>query len=308
MSEEEVHSVSREIALLSAVSWEERRAVLLEFLEQSGKPDLLEGGGLERVQSILLSAFGPEGGRRIADRLAKSMNPEAATGSELLRKADPGTLAKVMNSENPQTIALVLCQLDGDQAAQFLRSLPTELRPEVARRAAALDKISPEVLQRVTRSVHVRLRAMGDSPLQAFGGVRVVADLLNRVDPAEAEAILEKINQENPQLDEEIRRLMFVFEDLLKVSPDGVRALMARVDRKILTVALKGSSPQLRKHFMSLMSSRASEMLVEDMQALGPVRIKDVSDAQQKVIATAKQMEAEGQIALRGAGEQEFVE
>jgi flagellar motor switch protein FliG len=213
-----------------------------------------------------------------------------------------------MNSENPQTIALVLCQLDGDQAAQFLRSLPTELRPEVARRAAALDKISPEVLQRVTRSVHVRLRAMGDSPLQAFGGVRVVADLLNRVDPAEAEAILEKINQENPQLDEEIRRLMFVFEDLLKVSPDGVRALMARVDRKILTVALKGSSPQLRKHFMSLMSSRASEMLVEDMQALGPVRIKDVSDAQQKVIATAKQMEAEGQIALRGAGEQEFVE
>ena len=307
MPEDEVHAVSREFAVLSAVSQEERDTVLQEFLEHSGNRGALEGGGFERVQSILLSAFGPEGGKRIADRLAESMNP-APSSAELLRKADPVNLAKVMQAENPQTIALVLCQLEAEPAAQFLRSLEPDLRAEVARRAAALDQVSSEVLSRVALSVHSRLRAVDESPLQAFGGVRVVADLLNRVDSGEAEAILEKINEESPQLDQEIRRLMFVFEDLLKVSPDSLRALVGRLDRKVLTVALKGSSPELKKHFMSLMSTRASEMLLEDMQALGPVRIKDVGDAQQNIIATVKQMEADGQMVLRGGGAQEFVD
>ncbi|MBS1856924.1 MAG: flagellar motor switch protein FliG [Acidobacteria bacterium] len=306
MSEEEVRTVSRELAVLPPLDREEQDRVLREFLDSSGRRGLIDNGGFQKVNSILVSAFGPEAGKRLADQLLESMHPEPSS-RDLLRQADPDVLARVVQSEHPQTIALVLCQLETAAAAQFLRALPAELKPEVTRRAASLEQVSPEVLERLTRSIRGKLSAASGASFQAFGGVRTVADLLNQVDADEAEQILQTIGAENPQLDQEIRRLMFVFDDLINVSPDSLRALVGRLDRKVLTVALKGSNPELKKKFTSLMSSRAAEMLAEDMQALGPVRIKDVEEAQQKIIATVKQMEADGLLSVRG-GAEEFVE
>jgi len=307
LSESEVRQVIRELSTLSSVSREERTAVLQEFVERASPQYALCAGGFERARSVLLSAFGPETGKHLVEDLTQSIHPEPAP-IEVLRKADPDHLAKIIHAEHPQVIALVLCQLDTAPAAQLLEALPSALRPEIARRAAALDQIAPEVLERIAKSIVSRLSAASSSGLQSSGGVRTVAELLNRMDPSATTEILTSIAADDTNLDQSIRYLMFVFEDFLKLRPEALRTLLGRLDKKLLTVALKGSSPALKKHFTSLMSTRAAEMLNEDMQALGPVRIKDVEEAQQKIVAMAKQPQAEGLISLQSGGSEEFVE
>jgi flagellar motor switch protein FliG len=213
----------------------------------------------------------------------------------------------VVRGEHPQTVALILCHLGTAHAAELLRALPAEVRSDVVRRMAALDQISPEVVNRIAKLVGTKLRVLGDSSLEAYRGVRAVAEVLNRVDSEMSENILETINSEDAGTAQAIRDLMFVFDDFLKVSADSVRTIVGKVDRKTLTMALKGSSPTLRDHFTSLMSSRAAEMLGEDMEALGPVKIKDVLDSRQQIVAIARQLQADGAISLQAAGAEEFI-
>jgi flagellar motor switch protein FliG len=307
LSAEEVHEVARELSNLSHVSNDDRASVLQEFVEMAGNQDMACVGGFEHARSALVSAFGAETGMRMAEKL---VDPTKLGSSpiDMLRRADPEYLAKVIHSEHPQVVALVLCQLDTTAAARLLSALPPELRPDVTRRAAALDQVSPEVLDRIARSITAKLESVTASSLLPSGGVRVVAELLNQVDPSTTDEILTSIGAEDPQLDQAIRHLMFVFEDLLQISQDSLRTLLGRIDKKLLTTALKGSTPALKKHFTSLMSSRAADMLNEDMQALGPVRIKDVEEAQQKIVATAKQLQSEGVVSLKSGAAEEFVE
>jgi len=201
-----------------------------------------------------------------------------------------------------------MCHLGTQQAAKLLSELPGPLRSDVARRMASMDQISPEVVNRIAKIIGGKLRLGGESSLEAYGGVRAVAELLNQVDNTATEEILETIGNEDPTLGQTIRNLMFVFDDLLNLSQDSMRSLIGRIDRKLLTTALKGASPKIKGHFTSLMSTSAKEMLDEDMQALGPVRIRDVEESQQKIIAAARQLETEGVISLSAAGAGEFVE
>jgi len=307
LTEEEVHDVTREISQLGKPAPYEGDSVLKDFLAAAENPQALSSGGVGYATSVLMAAFGQENGKRMAERMLKPAGPEPST-VDSLRKADPQQLAKIVLREHPQTIALILCQLGTTNAARLLASLPESLRAQVARRMASLDKVSPEVIQRLANAIGAKLRLIGESSLESCGGVRAVAELLNRVEPAASEGILEQMGEEDPALVQTVRQLMFVFEDLLNLSQDSMRKLIAQLDRSALTMALKGCSPQIRQHFSSVMSSRAAEMLAEDMQALGPVRIRDVQEAQQTIIAKARQLQESGEISLQSGGAEEFVE
>jgi len=225
----------------------------------------------------------------------------------MLQRVDPAQLARYVQDEHPQTIALVLSNLSGAQAAGLLRSLPEELRAEVALRMGTLDKISPDVVNRIAAAIAQKSQADGETAKQSCGGVRAVADMLNRIEQSECVRILEVIGDQDPNLVESIRNLMFVFDDLLKIDVNQVRELMNRIDRKILTYALKGTSDRIKQHFMQTMSARAQEMLREEMEALGPVRIREVEAAQQQIIALVRQLESEGVLSLEGGGSEQYV-
>ena len=304
LTEEEVHEIAREITLLPNATEEERESVLRDFAARAERPDSLGVGGVEYATSVLLSAFGPEAGKRMTERLLKAISTETPD-IDSLRKADPEHLAKIVHREHPQTIALILCYLGTAQAAKLLSELPAALRADVVRRMAALDQISPEVVNRIAKIIGGKLRIVS---LEAYGGVRAVAEVLNHMNNTTTEEILNSVGNEDPKLGQTIRHLMFVFEDLLNVSQESMRTLIGRLDRKLLTTALKGGSPNIKGHFTSLMSGRAKEMFEEDMQALGPVRIKDVEEAQQKIIAVARQLQDEGAISLSSSGSEQFVD
>lgn len=308
MTEEEVHDLTREISMLAYVTEDERTEVLKEFIKATQNPNNFSlPGGLEYATSVLLAAFGPETGKRMAERLIKSIGNETPMVNTL-RKADPQQLAKIVHREHPQTIALILCHLGTSHAATLLSALPSKLRTQVIRRMAALDQISPEVINKLAKTVCAKLRLVGEANLESCGGVRAVVEILNRVESVNSEDILTTITAEDPALAGTIRQLMFVFEDLLQVSQDDLRVILSKLDRKFLTLSLKGSSAQVKNHFKSVLSTRAAEMIEEDLQALGPVRIRDVQAAQQQVIDEAKRLQSEGKINLKPTDTDEFVE
>ena len=268
--------------------------------------DYVLKGGVDYARKILTKAFGPDAARKLLDRLIKQLGHDSAS-FDALQKADPQQLAKFIHNEHPQTIALVLSHLNSSQAAGLLYSLPNDLRADVALRMANLDQISPDIITKIASIIGQKLRALGEMNRESSGGVRAVAEMFNRLDSSCSKEIIEAIDSRDPALAETIRHLMFVFEDLLLIDQNGMKEILGRIDRKLLTVALKGTSDQLKEHFLECMSSRGAEMLREDMEALGPVKIKEVDAAQQQIIAVVRQMEAEGAISLKGAVGEQYV-
>ncbi len=306
LDEDEVQRIGREIAGIPNITSDVAEGVLSEFYQMLVARDYVLKGGIDYARRVLLTAFGPDQARRLLDRLSKGLGSDGAS-FDALQKADPQQLANFIHSEHPQTIALILSHLGTSQAAGLLESLPLELRADVALRMASLDQISPEIIAKIAGIVGQKLKALGETSRETSGGVRAVAEMLNRLDQNAGKELLETIESQDLALGETIRHLMFVFEDLLKVDVGGVRELLARVDRKILTVALKGTSDALREHFLKGMSQRGAEMLREDMDALGPVKIKEVEAAQQQVIGTARLLESEGLINLADSSGDQYV-
>ncbi len=306
LDEDEVADIGREIARLQNITAEEGEQVLEEFYQLAMAQDYVLKGGIEYARKILNKAFGPESARKILDRLVKQLGADHAN-FDALQKADPQQLAKFIHNEHPQTIALVLSHLNPSQAAGLLFSLPHELRADVALRMANLDQISPDIISKIASIIGQRLKSLGQMNRESSGGVRAVAEMFNRLDSGCSKDILESIESNDPTLAETIRHLMFVFEDLLLIDQNGLKEILGRIDRKILTVALKGTSDQLKDHFLECMSQRGAEMLREDMEALGPIKIKEVEAAQQQIIAVVRQMETEGTISLKGAVGEQYV-
>ena len=306
LDEDEVAAIGREIARLQNITAEDGELVLEEFYQLAMAQDYVLKGGIDYARKILTKAFGPESARKILDRLLKQLGADAAN-FDALQKADPQQLAKFIHNEHPQTIALVLSHLNPSQAAGLLFSLPNDLRADVALRMANLDQISPDIISKIASIIGQKLKALGEMSRESYGGVRAVAEMFNRLDSSCSKDILENIEGSDPTLAETIRHLMFVFEDLLLIDQNGIKEILGRIDRKILTVALKGTSDQLKDHFLECMSQRGAEMLREDMEALGPIKIKEVESAQQQIIAVVRQMEAEGTISLKGAVGEQYV-
>jgi flagellar motor switch protein FliG len=306
LEEDEVAAIGKEVARIPAITAVEAEGILDEFYQMSMAQDYVLKGGIEYARKMLVNAFGPEMATRILDRLVKLLGHDTAS-FDALQKADPQQLAKFIHSEHPQTIALILSHLGSSQAAGLLFSLPPEIRADVALRMANLEQISPDIISKIAGIIGQKLKALGELSRESYGGVRAVAEMFNRLDSGTSKEILDTIEAQDPNLAETIRHLMFVFEDLLLIDQNGIKEILARVDRKLLTVALKGTSDQLKNHFMQCMSQRGAEMLREDMEALGPVKIKEVEAAQQQIIAVVRQLEAEGVLSLKGAVGEQYV-
>ena len=306
LSEEEVQRVSREVAKITAISSEQAETLLYEFHHLSAAGDYVARGGMEYARKLLTRAFAPDTAKRMLERLTKTLGVDAAS-FDAIQKADPQQLAKFIHNEHPQTIALVLSHLNASQAASLLMSLPAGLRADVSRRMANLDQISPDIIVKIAGVIGQKLKALGEFSRESYGGVRAVAEMLNRLDSVSSREILETVEGQDTNLAETIRHLMFVFEDLMLIDPIGLKEVLGKVDRKVLTVALKGTSEQLRNQVLGCLSQRGAEMLREDMEALGPVKIKEVESAQQQIIAVVRQLENDGVISLKAAVGEQYV-
>jgi len=306
LSEDDVQKVSREVARITAISAEQAEVVLNDFHQITTAGAYVARGGIDYARKLLMKAFSPETAKRLLDRLSKALGTEAAS-FDAIQKADPSQLAKFIHNEHPQTIALVLSHLNPSQAAALLTSLPANLRSDVSLRMASLDQISPEIILKIAGVIGSKLMALGEFSRESYGGVRAVAEMLNRLDSGSSHEILDDIQQQDANLVETIRHLMFTFEDLLLIDPMGLKEVLAKIDRKILTVALKGTSEQLRNQVLTCMSQRGADMLREDMDALGPIKIKEVQSAQQQIIAIVRKLEAEGVLSLKGTVGEQYV-
>jgi len=302
----EVERVTQEIATLKRVEPEVALQVLEEFHRLIITGEYINQGGTEYANKLLVKAFGKDGA---ADLLRQVSEAAQIGGIKLdsLRKADPQQLAKFIEGEHPQTIALILAHLESKQASTVLMKLPPELRAEPIKRLAQLRQFSPEMAQRVAEVLHKRLEALGEQSRRAYAGLRGVADLMNRLDLATGKTILEAIEGDDPKLALSIRNLMFTFEDFITVPQAGIRELLGQMDKKTLATALRGASEELKTYIFKSMSSRAVEMLKEDMEVLGAVKSKEINKAQLEAVAIARKLEAEGKLQLTPDTEDEFV-
>jgi flagellar motor switch protein FliG len=305
LEEDEIQEISKEIALTKHVTPELADDVLEEFHTMTLAKTYITQGGIEFAKKLLIKSVGPELARKIIDRLTKAL--ESSAGFTSLERANPQQLSKFIQSEHPQTIALILAHLNATQAGELIASLPEDLRAEVCMRMANLQEISPEVVRRISLILEQKLEALGSFATEAYGGVRAVAELFNRMDRNTGRTVLEKIEADNPQLAGSIRDLMFVFDDILLIDDIGVTEILKRADKKVLTVALKGTSDELRNQFFRNMSSRAVEMMKEEMDFMGPIKLRDVEKAQHEIVEIVRQLEEEGVITIGGGGGDDYV-
>jgi flagellar motor switch protein FliG len=305
LNEDEIELIAREVALLGPVAPTTATDVLEEFHTMWKAAEYVTQGGVEYAQKLLVKSLGPEMARRVLDRVVKSFESSMAFNG--LENADPQQLSKFIQSEHPQTIALILAHLKPGPAAQLMQSLPEDLRVEVVTRMANLEEISPEVITRISSVIEQRLTSLGASTHESYGGVRAVAELLNRIDRSVSQPVLEAIESESPDLAVSIRHLMFVFDDLLHVEDSALREIVQRADKKVLTIALKGTSEDIRNRFFHNMSKRAVDMIREEIELLGAVRLREVEKAQQEVVVIARKLEEEGLLQTGAAAGEPYV-
>ena len=305
LEEDEIQTISREIAITKHVQPETAEEVMEEFHTMAQARSYISQGGIEYAKKLLIKSVGPEVARKIIDRLVKAL--ESSAGFTSLERANPQQLSKFIQNEHPQTIALILAHLNASQAAELISSLPEALRSDVAMRMASLQEISPEVVRRISMILEQKLEALGSFATEAYGGVRAVAELFNRMDRNTGRAVLEKIETENPQLAASIRDLMFVFDDILLIDDTGIAEILKRADRKVLTIAMKGTSEELQNQFFRNMSTRAVELIKEEMEFMGPVKLKDVEKSQHEIVEIVRKLEEEGVISIGGGGGEDYV-
>jgi len=306
LSDEELRGLTQEITDLDMVSPEIATKVLQEYHRLTVTQEYLAQGGPTYAAQLLVKTFGEEGAKTLLDQVLKAQEG-SAHNLVTLQRADPQQLAKFIQNEHPQTIALVLAHMSGKPASAVLALLPEKVRGLAIVRMAQMQQFSPEMVQKISLILSRKMMSLGEQSRRGFGGVKAVADLLNAVEANLSTEILGAVEQESPQLAVSIRNFMFTFEDFLEVPEPSIRELLGLLDKKTLAVALKGAPEQLKDHFFKCMSSRAVEMLKEDMEAMGPTRSREVNAAQQETITVARKLESQGKMVLKSEAEESFV-
>jgi flagellar motor switch protein FliG len=298
LAEPDVQRLTEELAELRSIPPELSLEVVEEFHEMLDTQQFMMHGGLDYATKLLVDSFGKQ---RAEDLLVLVKRAQEASQSDLtvLQRVDPQQLGKFLESEHPQTIAVVLAHLDARKGSTVIDSLSEERRVEAIRRLAAMRQFSPEMAQRVAMILHRRLENMGDTGRKAYSGFKAVADLLNRMESEEAKKILDEVEAADTAMALNIRNLMFTFEDLVTIPPASIREIVAAADKRQLALALRGAQEELRAHVFAAMSSRAADMLKEDMEVMGPVRAREVAGAQGEILALARNLEAEGKVILK---------
>lgn len=306
LPERDAQRIAEELIDLRNVAPEVANAVLAEC-HKAAIGDEFGLGGSEYAKQLLLRAYGEEAGRTLLRKVSRLR--EAPGNFDWLAKSDPDMLARFIDQEHPQTIALVLAHLEPKQGCAVLLKLPEQLRADTLKRLASLKQFSPQMAQKVSTVLQQKLQTVGEQSHQSYAGLKGVADLMNSMHAPTAASILEAIEHDEPNLAVNIRKLMFTFEDLISIPEASLRDWLAALDKKVLATALRGASEEVKNHIFRAMSSRAVEMLKEDMESLGPVRSRDVTKAQEEAIAIARKLEAEGKLILKddGGGNDEYV-
>ena len=305
LGEHEVQRLTEELSRMREISPAEQTQVLVEFYGLLETQQYILRGGRDYASRLLTETFG----RQRAEELLRDVNRMGDTqvgDLAALQKMDPVQLSKFLEGEHAQTVALVLAHLNPKRGSAVLMQLPEDLRVEAVRRLAEMRQFSPEMAQRVAMILYKRIHALGSNGRQSYAGFKAVADLLNRMESTASRSILENIEQQEPTLAIGIRNLMFTFDDLLTVPPNSIRELVSAADKRTLAMALKSADDNLRAHLFAAMSSRAVEMMQEDMESLGPVRGKDVAQAQQDLLTLARKLEAEGKVILKMETDNDF--
>ena len=306
LSDEDLQELTSEISRLGSVSKEVSRKVLSEYQDLAMAQDRIAEGGFDVATRLLVRAFGEHGAQEMVQRLVRAHEVNSSR-VESLQRIEPKQLARFLEGEHPQTIALILGHLETKQASALLMCLPHPVRADSVRRLANLRQFSPAMAEKVAIVLNRRLRSVGEQKKKTYSGFQSVADLMNNIDSTTSGEILEKIEAEEAALATSIRDLMFTFDDFLGVSEVQLRTVSGGMDKKVLTLALKGASEAVRNHFFATMSSRAIEMMKEEAELLGPVRSREVAKAQQEVVAMARKLEQEGKIILKSEGGDEYV-
>ena len=304
LKEEEIEQLTLEIANTSSVSPQTKEQVLNEFYEVCLAQQYIAEGGITYAKELLEKALGEDKARDVIGKLTASLQVRPF---EFIRKTDSTQLLNFIQDEHPQTIALILSYLPAAQASSVVSALPPEKQADVAKRIAMMDRTSPDVIKQVEKVLEKKLASLVNQDYTIVGGVDAIVDILNTVDRGTEKHIMESLEIEEPELADEIRKKMFVFEDIILLDDRAVQQVLKSVESKDLSMALKGSSEDVSEKIFKNMSKRAADMLREDMEFAGPVRVKDVQEAQQRIVNVIRKLEETGEIVIARGGEDEMI-
>jgi flagellar motor switch protein FliG len=304
LREDEIETLTFEIARLETIEPDQKDAILMEFQELMMANQFITTGGIDYARELLEKSLGSQKAIDIINRLTSSLQVRPF---DFIRRTDPAHLLNFIQQEHPQTIALILAYLEPNKASIILQNLPHEVQSDVARRIATMDRTSPEVLREVERVLEKKLSTLSSEDYTAAGGVESIVEILNLVDRSSEKQIIEALEDEDPELAEEIKKRMFVFEDIVMLDDRAIQKVMREVDSQELAKALKSVDTEVQDKIFRNMSKRAAGMLKEDMEYMGPIRLKDVEEAQQKIVSIIRHLEDTGEIVVARSGEDELV-
>jgi flagellar motor switch protein FliG len=304
LREDEIETLTFEIARLETIDSEQKDMILQEFQELMMANQFISTGGIDYARELLEKSLGSQKAIDIINRLTSSLQVRPF---DFIRRTDPAHLMNFIQQEHPQTIALILAYLEPNKASYILQNLNHTIQSDVARRIATMDRTSPEVLREVERVLEKKLSTLSSEDYTTAGGVENIVEILNLVDRASEKQIIEALEDEDPELAEEIKKRMFVFEDIVLLSDRDIQKVMREVDSQELSKALKSVEMEVQEKIFKNMSKRAATMLKEDMEYMGPIRLKDVEEAQQKIVSIIRHLEDTGEIVIARSGEDEMV-
>lgn len=304
LREDEIEALTFEIARLETVDSEEKEKVLAEFKELMTAQNFITTGGIDYARELLEKSLGSHKAIDIINRLTNSLQVRPF---DFIRRTDPTHLLNFIQQEHPQTIALILAYLEPEKASIILSSLTHEIQSDVAKRIATMDRTSPEVLREVERVLEKKLSTLSSEDYTSAGGVESIVEILNRVDRSTEKTIIESLEEEDPELAEEIKKRMFVFEDIVLLDDRAIQKVLREVDQNELAKALKAVDNEVQDKIFHNMSKRAASTLREDMEYMGPVRLKDVEESQQKIVSVIRKLEEQGEVVVARSSEDEMV-
>ncbi|MCT4633770.1 MAG: flagellar motor switch protein FliG [Firmicutes bacterium] len=305
LNDDEIEELTLEIANMRKVTPEEKDGILEDFYQICLAQEFISEGGIGYAKEVLEKAMGSQKALEIINKLTSSLQVRPF---DFVRKTDASQLLNFIQNEHPQTLALILSYLSPGQSAQILSALPQEKQADVARRIATMDRTSPEVIKEVELVLERKLSSMVTQDYASTGGIQSIVDILNSVDRGTEKFIMETLEIQEADLAEEIRKRMFVFEDIISLDSVSIQRFIREIDNSDLSVALKGSTEEVREIIFTNMSKRMAEMLREDMEFMGPVRLRDVEEAQQKIVNVIRKLEEAGEIIIsRGGGDEIIV-
>ncbi len=305
LHDDEVEELTLEIANMRKISSEDREKVLEEFYQVCLAQEFISEGGISYAKEVLEKAMGSQKALEIINKLTASLQVRPF---DFVRKADASQLLNFIQNEHPQTLALILSYLSAGQAATILAALPQDKQADVAQRIATMDSTSPEVIKEVELVLERKLSSMVTQDYASTGGIQSIVDILLAVDRGTEKFIMETLEIQNAELADDIRKRMFVFEDIINLDSVSIQRFIREIENNELAVALKGSTEEVREVIFANMSKRMAEMLREDMEFMGPVRLRDVEEAQQKIVNVIRKLEEAGEIIIsRGGGDEIIV-